>query len=433
MKTRNIRFILVFGAFCITALLLVQAYYLKKAYDFSATAFNDKVSLALISVADRIHKESGEPLPSVEAVQQVTSDYFTINVADTVSHLFLENILRLEFSRYGIEAGYAFVMYDCFADSIIWREYQLPGSAEAPNFFENLIINKKDFPIHELPRDSHKIGVYFPDKNKYIFSQIQVLTFASVVVAVFVIFFIYVLLVVLKQKKLSEMKADFVNNMTHEFKTPLSTILLSAETLANPKNIVQSERVQRYAGIIAEEARRLKLHAEKILETAILDAEKPILRKSVFQAHDYIERAAENLRVRVEERKGTLTVHLRAEKDTLLADREHFRNVIYNVLENALKYSKEIPEISVETFNTGNKFLSIRIRDKGIGIPKRLRRQIFNKFVRGVAGDVQQVKGFGLGLYYVRRIIQLHGGRIDVESRVGEGSSFTLHFPLAKG
>lgn len=432
MKTRNIRFILLFGAFCITALLLVQAYYLKKAYDFSETAFNDKVRLALIAVAERIHQETGEPFASVEAVQQVTSDYFTLNVADTVNHLFLENVLRLEFSRYGIEAGYAFAMYDCFQDSIIWREYQLPGNADEPNFFENLIINKKDFPLHALPRDSHKIGVYFPEKNKYIFSQIQVLSFATVVVAVFVIFFIYVLLVVLRQKKLSEMKADFVNNMTHEFKTPLSTIILSAESLASARGDLNADRVRRYAGIIADEARRLRLHAEKILETAILDAEKPVLKKTEFAAHEFIARAAENLRVRVEERGGILQVNLSAEKDLIRADREHFRNVVYNILENALKYSKEKPEIKVETYNHKNRFLSIRIQDKGVGIPRRLRRQIFNKFVRGASGETQHVKGFGLGLYYVRRIIQMHGGRIDVESQVGEGSTFTVHFPLAR-
>ncbi|MCS6982221.1 MAG: HAMP domain-containing histidine kinase, partial [Flavobacteriales bacterium] len=368
----------------------------------------------------------------VEAVQQVTSDYFTINVPDTVNHLFLENVLRLEFSRYGIEAGYAFVMYDCFADSIIWREYQLPGSADEPNFFENLVIKKKDFPMHELPRDSHKIGVYFPEKNKYIFSQIQVLTAASAVVAVFTVFFIYVLLVVLRQKKLSEMKADFVNNMTHEFKTPLSTIILSAETIASGKVDQQPERIRRYAGIIADEARRLRLHVEKILETAILDTDRPVLKKTTFGAHRYIASAADHLRVRVEEREGTLSVELQAAKDTIHADLEHFRNVVYNVLENALKYSPGKPHIKVETFNFKDRFLSIRISDRGIGIPRKLRRQIFNKFVRGTGSEGTQVKGFGLGLYYVRRIIHLHGGRIDLESTVGKGSSFTLHFPLAR-
>jgi len=432
MKTRNIRFILVSGAFLIISLLLIQAFYLKKAFDFTESAFNDKVRLALISVADRIHKEMGSPITGMEAIQQITQDYFIINTADTVNRFFLENILRLEFSRFGIEAGYAFVIYDCFKDSVIWHEYQLPPSAGDPGFFENLIINQK-LPAHELPQDSHKIGVYFPDKNKYIFSQIQVFTAASVLVGIFILFFLYVLLIVLRQKRLSEMKADFINNMTHEFKTPLSTIILSAESISQPKNLENQDRIRRYAGIIADEARRLRLHVEKILETAILDSERPLLKKTVFNAHHYIQSAAENLRVKIEEKQGILHLNLVADNDKIYADKEHFRNVIYNVMENAVKYSKNKPEIAIETYNHRNRFLSVKISDKGIGIPRRVRRRIFNKFYRGVGGDVHNVKGFGLGLYYVNRIVLLHGGRIEVESKVGQGSQFTLHFPLSKG
>ena len=234
----------------------------------------------------------------------------------------------------------------------------------------------------------------------------------------------------LKQKKLSEIKSDFINNMTHEFKTPLATISLAVDALKNDKVKGNVEKTNYFTNIIKEENKRMNKQVETILQAALLDKQEVQLNLKKLPAHDLITGALNNITLQVEEKQGKLDVQFNAEKDMILADEVHFTNLINNLLDNAVKYSKENLEIKLSTENSGNQ-LKIKIEDNGIGMNKETVNRIFEKFYRAHTGNIHNVKGFGLGLSYVKTMVQAHHGIIKAESVLGKGSTFIITIPLA--
>ncbi|MEP7142622.1 MAG: HAMP domain-containing sensor histidine kinase, partial [Ferruginibacter sp.] len=235
----------------------------------------------------------------------------------------------------------------------------------------------------------------------------------------------------LKQKKLSEIKSDFINNMTHEFKTPLATISLAVDALKNEKVINDREKMNYFTGIIKEENKRMNKQVETILQAALLDRQEVQLNLKKTYAHDLITSALNNINLQVDQVHGHLEVKLDAQKDLVLADEVHFTNLISNLLDNAVKYSKDNLHIKICTQTAGNQF-KIKIEDNGIGMNKETVNRIFEKFYRAHTGNLHNVKGFGLGLSYVKTMVEAHHGTIKVESVPGKGSSFLLSFPIAR-
>jgi two-component system, OmpR family, phosphate regulon sensor histidine kinase PhoR len=232
----------------------------------------------------------------------------------------------------------------------------------------------------------------------------------------------------LKQKKLSEIKSDFINNMTHEFKTPLATISLAVDALKNEKVMHDKDKMSYFSGIIKEENKRMNKQVETILQAALLDKKEIQLNLKPLHAHDMMEVAINNIRLPLEEKNGTMEINFDAIDDLIMADEVHFTNVINNLIDNALKYSKENPVIKISTSN--NEYgLKIQIEDNGIGMTKETLSKIFEKFYRAHTGNIHDVKGFGLGLNYVKTIISAHKGKIKAESTIGKGTTFTLDMP----
>ena len=235
----------------------------------------------------------------------------------------------------------------------------------------------------------------------------------------------------LRQKKLSEIKSDFINNMTHEFKTPLATISLAVDALKNEKVVGDKDKTNYFTGVIKEENKRMNKQVETILQAALLDKQKVQLNLKNSSAHELITSALNNIALPIEEKNGKLTYNLDATKDLIMADEVHFTNFINNLLDNAVKYSKENPQIKLTTSNIGNS-LKIKIEDNGIGMNKETLNRIFEKFYRAHTGNVHNVKGFGLGLSYVKSMVEAHRGTIKTESTLGKGSCFIITLPLAK-
>jgi two-component system, OmpR family, phosphate regulon sensor histidine kinase PhoR len=233
----------------------------------------------------------------------------------------------------------------------------------------------------------------------------------------------------LKQKKLSEIKSDFINNMTHEFKTPLATISLAVDALKNDKVKGNDEKTNYFTNIIKEENKRMNKQVETILQAALLDKQEVQLNLKKLHANDLITLALNNITLQVEEKEGKLDVQFNAEKDMVLADEVHFTNLINNLLDNAVKYSKDNLEIKLSTSNTGNQ-LKIKIEDNGIGMNKETVNKIFEKFYRAHTGNIHNVKGFGLGLSYVKTMVEAHHGTIKADSVLGKGSTFIITIPL---
>lgn len=235
----------------------------------------------------------------------------------------------------------------------------------------------------------------------------------------------------LRQKKLSEIKTDFINNMTHEFKTPLATISLAVDALRNEKVLTQPDKMTYFSGIIKEENKRMNKHVETILQAALLDKQELKLDMKKVSANELVKNALNNYQLQIKDKDGKVEIKLEAQNDEIIADETHFTNLLSNLIDNAIKYSKEDLVLRIATANNG-KYLRIKIQDNGIGMNKETVKRVFEKFYRAHTGNIHNVKGFGLGMSYVKTVIDVHKGRIKVESTPGKGSCFTVEMPLAE-
>jgi two-component system phosphate regulon sensor histidine kinase PhoR len=274
--------------------------------------------------------------------------------------------------------------------------------------------------------------VIVPNVKKIVLSEMRWMIVGAIFFTLMIITAFYITVnALLRQKKLSEIKNDFINNMTHEFKTPLATISLAVDALRNDKVARDREKMNYFSGIIKEENKRMNKHVETILQAAVMDRQEIQLNKQPLHVHNLIHEIMDNYKLQLEEKGAKGELSLDARFDYIEADPVHFRNLISNLVDNAVKYSKDNLLIKIATYNT-NKSIGIRIEDNGIGMSKETVRRIFEKFYRAHTGNIHNVKGFGLGLSYVKTVVDAHNGKIKVDSVLGKGSAFTLEIPLLK-
>ena len=278
-------------------------------------------------------------------------------------------------------------------------------------------------------RQDLNLSVVFPEKRNYVlgsmtWAMIGSLFFSLIIFATFAFSLYYII----TQKKMSEMKSDFINNMTHEFKTPIATISLAADTITNPKVINDELRIRQFISLIKKENSRMNKKVETILTMASLDKQEIDFKFDNVSLHNIIEKAVDSISILVNQRGGKITLHLDAENPFIYGDPEHLYNLVNNLLDNAIKYSQDEPDITVQTLNDKQNIV-LKVSDKGIGMSKNVQNKIFERFYRQTSGNVHNVKGFGLGLNYVRSIVDAHKGTISVESELGKGSCFTVTLP----
>lgn len=274
--------------------------------------------------------------------------------------------------------------------------------------------------------------LFVKEPHNYIVKQMTWMILASVIFTVIIISaFVVTIRTMLKQKNISEIKSDFINNMTHELKTPLATISLAVDALNNEKVIHDVDKIRYYSGMIKEENRRMNKQVETILQAAKLEKQDINLNLQMLNAHAAITKVANNLVLQIQERSGELRLNLHAVNANVMVDEMHFSNIIFNLLDNAIKYSREKPLIEIST-EVVNDMLAIKVKDNGIGMSKDTAKRVFEKFYRAHTGNIHNVKGFGLGLSYVKTMVEAQNGSIRVDSIMGKGSTFTLMMPLAK-
>ncbi|AXG70982.1 sensor protein kinase WalK [Kordia sp. SMS9] len=291
-----------------------------------------------------------------------------------------------------------------------------------------------DVPLFEDEDEESGYTLYvnFPKRNKYVLSSIMGMAIMSIVFTLIIIIaYSSALYQLIKQKQISEIKTDFINNMTHEFKTPIATINLALDAVRNPKVIDDKEKVKRYLRMIREENKRMHAQVENVLQISKLEKNQLDISKDEVDVHDLIEDAMSHIELIVEDRKGYIKTHLEAGDSMVMANDTHFTNVLVNVLDNAIKYTEGEPKIDIFTeVVKNNSTIQIKVKDQGQGMSKSVQKRIFEKFYREHTGDIHNVKGHGLGLAYVKRIIDDHGGQISVESEKGKGSTFIIKLPL---
>ncbi|SHK91312.1 two-component system, OmpR family, phosphate regulon sensor histidine kinase PhoR [Chitinophaga jiangningensis] len=293
---------------------------------------------------------------------------------------------------------------------------------------------KKEFKIRIIPLDdnptaaSEQLFLITPNEDDVV-RQLTIMIIGGVIFTLILITaFALTIRTMLNQKKLSEIKSDFINNMTHELKTPLATISLAIDAIGNEKVMDNKDKIRYFSGIIKEENKRMNKQVETILQSALLEKDEIGLKLQATDVHDVIQHTVDNLQLQLASKNGVVDLQLNAVNPVIMADDVHFSNVVFNLLDNAIKYSKENLEVSINTYNT-RKSLFIIISDNGIGMSRDTISRIFEKFYRAHTGNVHNVKGFGLGLSYVKAIVDAHHGKIKVESVIGKGSKFTLEFP----
>jgi len=360
--------------------------------------------------------------------QNLIEEMFNIKqnrpIEERINKDFLDSLINTELEKKGINTLVEFAVFNSSRNSMILQKTgKYPEKLLKYGFVFTLFPN-------DLITNPNYLIVFFPNEKQFIISQMWLLLLVSaVLIIIIIVSFAMTISTIFRQKKLSKMKNDFINNMTHEFKTPISTVSLACEAL-NDTDIKKSEQLySNYIKIISEENNRLGIIAEKILQTAILEKGQLNLKKEEIDVNEIISDVVKNIKIQVEIKDGKIEAFYNADCSKIIADKIHITNVFYNLLDNANKYSPKKPDIKVITENSA-KGIIIKIEDTGIGISKANQKKIFEKLFRVPTGDVHDFKGYGLGLSYVKKIIEKHGGKISVESELNNGSRFTIILPL---
>ena len=420
MSRNRIRLVIILATISLVGIILTQMFWVRRAFDLREKQFDSSMNIALKSVVDEINLCNNLPPSTQNPVERLSTNYYTVRVNDFIDPFQLEEFLKNEFKKREIASDFEYGIYDCNSEKMVYGDYV---NLESKN-----PTGKQATRFPKLDNENYYFGVYFPTKDTGLLAQMGIWTFSSLVMLIVIAFFAYTLFVILKQRRLSAVQKEFINNMTHEFKTPISTIAISSEVLKNPAITKDPERLKNYASIIQEESVRLKKQVERVLQMATVDKEKMNLKLEKVNLHDIITQTTQSLELAVENCEGKISCDLQAHSSFIEADKLHITNVLYNLLDNALKYCNVVPKIKIITENI-KKGVVIKIIDNGIGISAENQKNIFKRFFRVPTGNIHNVKGFGLGLNYVKEIVTAHKGEINVQSAIGQGSAFSIFFP----
>lgn len=378
------------------------------------------------SISDKIDKFLKKSFLVSDIFEEMFNYKYKQSIKDRTDPAKLDSLIKAELTNKGIYTEYEYGIFSPVKNQMV---------IEKTGKYHNELIEKSlafnIFPS-DLFRAPEYLLIYFPKKETYLFTQTWLMLFIAAILIFFIVLsFVYTIRTIIKQKKFSEMKNDFINNMTHEFKTPISTISLACQALTDD-DIAKSEMLYKnYLLVIGDENRRLGVMAEKILQTAVLEKGQIKLKKEPMDIHFVINEVIKNIKLQVETKEGMIVTELNAGSSIINADKVHITNVIYNLVDNANKYTPETPLITLATEgNDSGVYFSVE--DNGIGISHANLKKIFDKLYRVPSGNIHNVKGFGIGLSYVKTIVEMHNGNVDVESELKKGSKFTIYLPFGE-
>jgi two-component system, OmpR family, phosphate regulon sensor histidine kinase PhoR len=418
MKSKYYRILIRTALVALTGLLAVQIYWFVKAYDIQEKQFDQNVVLALRNVTDQLLKSNGEPTSQLPAPRQTASNAYFVEAKTELPYVKLDSLIRITFERHNIYSAFNLAVYDHTSYSLLFG-----------NYYDKGIRTEKDPTCldREQMAALMDFSISFPEKRTDIVGAMNVWIFTAFTFLLVLVVFGFLLIDLSRQKKLAEVKADFLNNMTHELQTPIANIALASEVLRKGPSSMGADKVSRYIDIIHDENQRLKFHTEQVLQLARMERGEIPMNKKPVDVNELITEVVEKFRIRLQHRSGQIVKDLQASKPALKADPFHLANIFYNLLDNADKYSPESPDITITTQNKDHGIL-ITIADKGMGIKREAQKFIFDKFYRASSGNQHDVKGFGLGLTYVQEIVKAHGGEVTVSSEENCGSQFDLFF-----
>ncbi len=425
MKNSLIRLIFALSFITAVGIITSQIFWVTKAYELEDKDFDYKVTSSLKDVALKIWEIKKTQATLYDVVEQINPGYFIVQVNHQISDELLEHFLKEQFMLHNLITDFEYGQYDCAMDSMVSMKYvsMLHGNTE------------KDGTLVELPieqRENYYFAVHFPNRKQYVGEQLHVWIYSSLFLLAVIVIMILTVYVIMKQKRLSEIQKDFVNNMTHEFKTPLATIQLSAEVLKKPDIVEKPQRLLNYATLIDKEASLLALQIERVLHMAHAEKGEIILKKEKTNINELVQEVYQGFADKFAQSDISHSIDLANGDVVCEIDRLHIKNAVSNLVENAIKYAGEGAVVKIRV--TGNdKNVRIAVEDNGPGIPPEFQKMLFDRFFRVPMGNRHDVKGFGIGLNYVKIIARTHGGDVLCKSTPGAGTTFIIILPRQSG
>jgi len=411
-----IRISLIMGVLTVILITAVQVYFVHQAFNQEDRQLNQNIQVALRSVTEQMSKFNKADLPFDNPVQRMKPDYYVVNVNGFIDAEVLEHFLISEFQRRGLDLDFEFGIYDCTTDEIVYGRFVSFGQGQKTKPY--------DYTFSKYSEYLYYFGIYFPGRTKFILNNLGVWYFFSFVLLLVLIFFIYSQVIILKQRQLAEIQRDFINNLTHELRTPLSSILMSSEVIEEQNLLENPDRVRKYGGIIRSKTSELITQIDRILRIS----DKSLKRNyhpSKFDLSNLIQEIVTESAGKLETKGGKIMFDNQIPTLAVIADPVLIRQLINNILDNSIKYSRKQVEIDISLTEKKKKQVLI-ISDKGIGIPKKYLKKVFARFFRVPKGNVHDVKGFGLGLYHVKKVAKMHKWKIRVQSVEEIGTVFEL-------
>lgn len=420
MGKKTILFIILFSSISLVGLILTQTLWVSKALTLAEKQHAHRVDLAL----DEILEELVDRKDSLEVIDRLKGDslQYAENLFSVLDTIFLKSLIKKYVNYHQLNPNYYYMIVKTSNDSVYYSSFKKP-------------IDKKNMRVHKAclyciwKKDYYHLEILFPVvRQNELMSMSAWLAFSGIFLLIMIFSFYYTITIIIRQKKISRIRDDFINNITHEFKTPIATISLASEVLLKPQNSGDNKRIANYARVIYDENRRMREQVERVLQMAVLDKGRYSLDLKKTNMDSMIRNNVRNLCLEHCDREVNLKDKLGASKPEVEVDPIHMGNIINNLVSNAIKYSAGTPEITIESRNENKKYI-FSIEDRGIGIKKEDQKQIFEKFYRVSTGNVHNAKGFGLGLYYVKTILEAHQGEIKVSSEPGKGTRFDVYLP----
>jgi len=454
MSRRTINAVFLLGIVSVISILLIQFVWIRstqvlleknievqetkqaiqqKEDSLNIVHFTEQTHIALRNVLQQLTTMTKDSSDLYGAVNRIKNNYFYVDINEELNPYHLETLLKRELYEQNIHQNFQYGIYDCYTDSIVFGNLI---RYDDERHYETDSTRQITFPDMKWKKDGHYFTVYFPnvaaESEEASLPEVgksSPYMYLFFIVILILIFFGYTVFVILKQKRLSEVKTDFINNMTHELKTPISSIGLSSEMIMRPETLDDKQKIQRYASLIYKENKRLENQVERVLRIAKLDKSQIELSLEPFDFREFFQELKDNFEFNQEGRPVTIFTDIQVEKPVIQADPVHIANVFYNLVDNAIKYCERSPEVKISLVSDKKHYI-VTVEDNGIGIKRENLKVIFDKFYRVPTGNVHDVKGFGLGLYYVKTIVEKHGGNISVKSTVGVGTTFTVKIPI---
>jgi len=424
MNRRFIILTIIAMTIALTGLMGIQIYWIQSASAIKEANFRRSVNEAMVKVVLKVERMERTKALLINPSESMVNFNPHLPYDSVLTIRELDSLIRLQLNIRGVDTRYEFCIYK--------PELQEFLMERSPNFRKELIEKGNAFILFQsdIYTSPEYLLIFFPREKQFLLTELWGMLLISIILIIVIVSsFTYTIATISRQKRLSEMKNDFINNMTHEFKTPISTISLACEALCDKEIRSSGEFLDNYLSMIQEENKRLAGMAEKILQTAVIDKGQLKMNREIIDLHEIITDVIKNLRIQVEIKDGEIKRRFKATKSQIMGDKVHVTNLVYNLLDNANKYSPRKPMIRIVTENATNGIV-MTIEDNGIGISKTEQKKIFDKLYRVPTGNIHEVRGFGLGLSYVKAIVEEHHGKISIESEANKGSKFKVFLPF---